>query len=468
MAHLELNRFLVSCAFAATLLAAWESQSQELELPISPTPVGSGARAAGMADAFVAIADDATAASWNPAGLVQMELPELSIVGAYNRIEQSFAADDDFSGTPEQSADNIDLNYFSVVLPLPATWSGRNQTISLSYQQKYDLSREFLKREHREEEIQPNQFWITDSKQVFEQRGQLNALSLAYAIELNYTLSIGVTANFWRDSIFEDSGWEVDSSVNLDSEVFGIQERKHTTLDESYSNFRGENLTLGLLWRFKPRWSLGIRYDTELAAKADYRRKSKTVEGGVLLSREQVREQRDVNFPDTLAVGISYRANDKFTLSVDVTRTDWNDMYFESESGTKVSLVDGSDLDGKYHVKFDSTMTARLGWEYLFLPTPAQQEMPWLFTLRGGLFYDEEPASNRRGNVFTNPGNGEPDEFYGVTLGFGALAYQRVNVDLAYQFRLGNNVNSDFLRGQRGFREDVEQHRFLVSTVVYF
>jgi long-subunit fatty acid transport protein len=39
---------------------------------------GVGARAAGMAFAFNAIADDATAMSWNPAGLTQLKHPELS------------------------------------------------------------------------------------------------------------------------------------------------------------------------------------------------------------------------------------------------------------------------------------------------------------------------------------------------------------------------------------------------------
>lgn len=39
----------------------------------SPNPVGSGARAIGMGGAFIGIADDATAASWNPAGLIQLE-----------------------------------------------------------------------------------------------------------------------------------------------------------------------------------------------------------------------------------------------------------------------------------------------------------------------------------------------------------------------------------------------------------
>ncbi len=44
------------------------------------TPAGAGARAAGMADAFIAVSDDGTAASWNPAGLAQLRAPEFSVV----------------------------------------------------------------------------------------------------------------------------------------------------------------------------------------------------------------------------------------------------------------------------------------------------------------------------------------------------------------------------------------------------
>src|SRR6266850_5947639 len=54
-----------------------------LNFATSPSPVGSGARAQGQALAFIGVADDATAASHNPAGLVQLERPEVSIVGSY-------------------------------------------------------------------------------------------------------------------------------------------------------------------------------------------------------------------------------------------------------------------------------------------------------------------------------------------------------------------------------------------------
>ena len=48
-----------------------------------PVSVGSGARAQGMGSAFIAVADDATAASWNPGGLGQLQRPEISAVGSY-------------------------------------------------------------------------------------------------------------------------------------------------------------------------------------------------------------------------------------------------------------------------------------------------------------------------------------------------------------------------------------------------
>ena len=73
--------------------------TQRLEIPSSPNPVGSGARALGMGGAFIAVADDATAASWNPGGLIQLETPEVSIVGAgFYRSE-----DNTFSLHPEAS-----------------------------------------------------------------------------------------------------------------------------------------------------------------------------------------------------------------------------------------------------------------------------------------------------------------------------------------------------------------------------
>ena len=45
--------------------------------------IGSGARARSMGGAFIGVADDATAMSWNPAGLAKLDKAEASVVGLY-------------------------------------------------------------------------------------------------------------------------------------------------------------------------------------------------------------------------------------------------------------------------------------------------------------------------------------------------------------------------------------------------
>ena len=68
-----------SCAVALGLLLAG-SATAHAQIGLSLNRAGSGARAAGMGDAFIAVSDDGTAASWNPAGLAQLRQPEFSLV----------------------------------------------------------------------------------------------------------------------------------------------------------------------------------------------------------------------------------------------------------------------------------------------------------------------------------------------------------------------------------------------------
>src|SRR6185503_1965522 len=80
--------------------------------------LGSGARAFGMGGAFLARADDATAASWNPAGLSYLRNPEISIVGARNSFDrgpEGGEANDTFVGrTPDFAAVAYPVEFGSV------------------------------------------------------------------------------------------------------------------------------------------------------------------------------------------------------------------------------------------------------------------------------------------------------------------------------------------------------------------
>ena len=63
-----------------TFLFLPDAAAQDVGQITQASNVGSGARAMGMGGAFVAVADDATAASWNPAGLTALTRPEFSFV----------------------------------------------------------------------------------------------------------------------------------------------------------------------------------------------------------------------------------------------------------------------------------------------------------------------------------------------------------------------------------------------------
>jgi hypothetical protein len=103
----------------------------------SPNPVGSGARAAGKAFAFIGVADDATAASHNLGGLVQLERPEVSIVGSYFRRLETQDVTQPETRVEDQAFGSLDLNYLSGVYPFQLL--RRNVVVSLNVQRLFDL-----------------------------------------------------------------------------------------------------------------------------------------------------------------------------------------------------------------------------------------------------------------------------------------------------------------------------------------
>lgn len=440
--------------------------SAQVEFSVSPNPVGSGARAAGMADAFVAVADDATAASWNPGGLVQLERPELSIVGSYIGVREDFETASNPEFETMQDSSNLDLNFLSLVIPIPTRFLNRRAAIGLSYQRKFDFTRSFDVNFNSslilENGTQVNRF-LTDE---FRQEGGLSTITPSLALEIVDNLSIGVSLNLWRSSFISENGWSQSANIQTRTQVGNLPPTFGSLLThQEYTNLSGENYVIGVLWKPTGKLRLGARYDSSFKADVDY--EATAILDGVDLGT--INEKRKVGFPDSIAFGASYRANDKVIAALDVTRTDWNDFYVEDAGGTRTSIIDGTELgDPATHTELDPTYTVRLGLEYVFIPKELNESLDTLWTLRAGLFFDQEPASGRTGINPTMPGDGSPDNFYGLALGMGLLAFQRMNFDLAYQIRYGSNVNADFIPGVPGFHEDVLQHRLLFSTIVYF
>lgn len=466
------------CSAAALLallaLCAPCAQGQEaLSITSSPNPVGSGARALGMGGAFIAVADDATAASWNPGGLTQLERPELSIVYDFSFFREDFAS----SSHPELNGDHeVDLNgvnYLSVVYPIPCTIAGRNLVLSLNYQRMYDFDRD-LDLQYKNSGVLAGTGSIiqTISGVKYRQRGELAALSPAFGFEITNRISVGAVINLWHHQILPNNEWEVRQTENARAYLNGLRFPVSSRLrvERNYEDFEGVNFTIGALFKPTPRLSLGAVYHTGFTARVKYTEVVRLTQSSALPGFTRSVRDLKYEFPSAFGIGAAYRfPKDRLTLSFDVTRREWDDFVIRDKRNRVPAMRRRSAVTGlpKGQSPHDPTYTVRLGAEYVFIneKKPTQHVMP---SLRAGVFYDPEPAGGRR-QSWRRMGklSGRVDDFFGVSLGGGLLIMNRVNLDAAYVYRWGDEVRADTF-GLSNTHARVDQHFLYLSTVVYF
>jgi long-subunit fatty acid transport protein len=162
--------------------------SAQVENSSSLNPVGSGARATGMGGAFIGVADDATAASWNPAGLIQLERPEISAVYSFFQRKQTYESEKFPEMEGENSMHSDGLNYASIAYPF--VLMNRNMIVSLNYQRLYEMNKDTFFRRFVDVGI-----GVLTQDTNFTQDGFLYALSPALAVQVTPYFSLGATLN---------------------------------------------------------------------------------------------------------------------------------------------------------------------------------------------------------------------------------------------------------------------------------
>lgn len=424
---------------------------QSAGIASSPNPVGAGARAQGMGGAFIAVADDATAASWNPAGLVQLERPEFSFVGDYSHRKEEYSSrinpEIETTGTTNKTRPNF------LSLTFPFSLLNRNMATSINYQRLYDFERRF--------DYNRNLAGIEIGKEEvdYDQNGYLGAIGLAYALELTSWLSLGATFNIWTDNFGIRNGWtetlrsrEEITGINIPG--FGVipsdpPDISDFKFKDKYEDFKGTNWNIGLLWNVNRYVSLGAVVKTAFTGDLDHKF-SVTIRDatGNVTNSDSLTEDAKLHLPLSYGAGIAVRFSDNFTIDLDVYRTEWSEYYIEDEEGNKFSGVDGRP---KSKSNVNDTTQVRLGAEYLFLMPENHLVVP----VRGGVFYDPEPKQ------------GNPEDFYGISVGSG-IAYKKFLFDVAYQFRWANNVDGDRLINTGDTEIDVRQHSILASVIFHF
>ncbi|KAB2836470.1 MAG: hypothetical protein F9K48_01790 [Candidatus Brocadia sp.] len=413
-----------------------------------PLPVGSGARALGMGGAFIAVADDATAASWNPSGLTQLERPELSVVGSFLYTQQDF----DPGNTGLMSLDDEgvswgDLNYASVAYPFKVF--GKNLVAALNYQQKYDF--------HMDVDFNTivEIFGINEDISIdFDSKGGVGALTPAIAMQVLPKLSIGVAVNIFTDEFFGDYAWKETLKIS----GFGT-DGVDTVSDTSkavreFRNFQAVNVTVGMLWdvweKEDKRLSLGAVFHSPYTADVDRiidNQSFSDLSGSTFTFSNHTREHFEIDYPMSFGAGLGFRYNDALSFSLDVTWTDWSEFEQENKETGEKSRPLG--LDAPTDRDIDDTYAVRLGTEYLIFG----QKM--IIPVRGGLFYEPRPSLD------------EPTDVYGVSVGSG-ITFKRFSIDGAYQFRWANDVNGEDYGELQGTDFDLNEHLFLASVIVYF
>ena len=410
--------------FTSSLLSA-----PPFEVPSSFNPVGSGARALAMGGAYMSACSDGTGASWNPACLCLLKDSEFAIMGSFLHRKE------DNSFSQNQVLNNVgrisewDLNYVGAVIPFKRC--ERNMVISFNYQQLYEMNREwdFINI------LSDIDHW------KYRQSGTLSAIELAYGIQLNPRLSFGITCNFWDNSMSENK-WKQTyhrrNAGSLPSEFYR---------EEQYS-FKGHNFNIGLLYKIKYNLFAGAIIKTPFQATIDYEMELASILylAKTYRNTDNESETYHIDMPLSYGFGMIYLFSDQLRVSADLYCTRWDQFILTDEQGKEYFPITKAPTN---EVDIDPTVQVRMGAEYLW------QYKDYFIPVRGGVFYDPVP------------GDKSPDDFWGFTLGTGLTKNHQFSIDIAYQFRKGNDIQAADL-SHLGFSQDVYEHSLFFSLIYYW
>ncbi len=242
--------------------------------------LGSGARARGMGGAFIGIADDATAVSWNPAGLTKLEKPEASVVGIY----ESYIYSNDLKGveTDPYNYSHFGLNFLSAALPLSI--GTKNVVGALAFQQMVSFYEKY-----------ETDNWLEETT------GGLYAITPAIGFQLTPNISIGAAFNIYtgkQNYIQEDKTGFLNKSEN----------------ENKYS---GSSLNIGGLFDFN-KFRVGVVY------KSAYDITGKNSETDL---------ETISSMPNIFGVGLAYLPTEKLSISADYESRAFSEFRAKSDLG---------------------------------------------------------------------------------------------------------------------------------------
>lgn len=426
----------------------------ELDLQTNAGVVqGSGARAFGMGGAFLARADDATAASWNPAGLSYLRHPEVTFVLIDARLG------DEKTGTTGALAENDQRRGRApdfAALTYPFSVGSTSGAAQLSFQRvlSFDNTRTI---------VEPDRTRHIDSN------GGFDVLALGSGWQVTRGLRVGATLNRWLN------GYDQRVEVPAGPTDPNIPPRRQN------ADFRisGWNVHLGVIWSPWESLNLGAVFKTGLTTDVSLQRSRvdffrSTVDGSVVQTTNAYgRDDLRLRIPGAAGVGASWRPRSNLTLSLDYTRTRWSTGEIHNFFTLRRTEPDQPPPVPKPPNDFfpvlpyptlndvdqQDTSQLRAGVEYVVI----KNRIKW--PIRAGYFTDGQYFRAATGLSPTGqPLLGQAPTFHAFTVGTG-LIVGPILFDIAYLHETGSYLSIDPVDGITLLNNHVKASRIYASVI---
>lgn len=420
----------LSCAVAFALLGLAGSASaitdveNNASIPFGfPNP---GARSLGMGGAFLALADDATAAYANPAGLTGLGIEQqLSMEVRHN------AYSDEYASGGSASADATDLNGVG--------YKRANSTVNnLSYL-SWVLPRDnWAIALYRQELVNYNNSYVTDPIAIgtggafvfpYAPRTDLEIINYgaSFGYKVNDTLSLGAGLS-WYDFGIDTSVARYDTRFGTVGSSDALANRQSQRGDDHDIGY-----TLGAIFRGSDNFSIGVSYRS--APEFDYR--ATNIAGnaafadlfgtdGVFTGQTLADKRARFKVPDTFGIGFNWRATDQLSVSFDLNHINYSNLTeamqtaFLNDPGNGLTVVtqipintpEGpvpagttitdlaagpTSVEAAQALKIEDQFEPRLGFEYALADRPLY--------LRAGAWQEKRHTVHHEGDTLLSDGS---------------------------------------------------------------
>ncbi|MCP4202248.1 MAG: hypothetical protein GY769_09960 [bacterium] len=414
---------LTTLLAVAPQLAAQEEALPNVEFSF-PNPC---ARSMGFGGAFVALADDATAAFANPAGLVQLAEPEVSIEGRYWGYSTPNVEGGRIFGPPtgqgldmspglrigESSEELSGLSFLSLVYP-GRSWSVAVYRHQLANYEFFGQTEALFAGPWEGFPGSRARSW--DLRKGFDMEIVGYGVSAAYRLTDRLSLGLGLSyfegRVAWVSEIFAAYATESPTDFQFyHAQSQFAPEMLVLTTSSLWDDDKGWSGLAGVLLQLSERWSLGAvarkgpelngASDTFAGPLNDEYAAGELIQSGV----------GTIRLPSVIGVGAAFRSrDDRLTVGVEWDRVSYSDIPESTGASADFVLDDGDEL--------------HIGAEYAFL------ESKPIAALRLGAWLDPAHRVGYRGENYVAQAvlDSGSDELH-LAVGIG-LAFRRFQLDV--------------------------------------